>query len=94
VLIFYSLFALLMIGGSFIFCLYIFPRIFQFDNLPDRVIASIIEANPRFARPFIKRAISFESKGQVEKACDDLKLACDSGYCEDYIMKKTTGVCQ
>jgi len=30
-LIFYSLFGLLIIGGSFIFCLYILPRIYPFD---------------------------------------------------------------
>ncbi|NNK84895.1 MAG: hypothetical protein HKO91_05020 [Desulfobacterales bacterium] len=29
--IFFSLFALLIIGGSFIFCLYILPRIYPFD---------------------------------------------------------------
>jgi len=93
-LIFYSLFGLLMIGGSFIFCLYIYPRIFQFDNLHNEYIASIIEKNPRYARPFINRAISFGEKGQIEKACADLKLACASGYCENYNMKKREGVCQ
>ena len=94
VLIFYSLFALLMIGGSFIFCLYIYPRIFQFDNLNSDTIARIIAANHRFAPPFIKRANSFVLKGQIEKACSDLKLACDLGYCEDYNMKRKEGVCQ
>lgn len=92
-LIFYSLFTLLIIGGSFVFCLYIFPRIFQFDNLPDNVIANIIEENPRLAQPFINRAISFEQKDQFEKACSDLNLACDLGYCEEYNIRKRQGVC-
>ena len=94
VLMFYSLFALLMIGGAFIFSLYIYPRIFVFDGLDDHIIARGIGANPRYARSFIKRAISFGLKGQTEKACSDLKLACDSGYCEHYDMKKRAGVCQ
>jgi len=93
-LLFYSLFALLTIGGSFIFCLYIYPRIHQFDGLSNIAIATAIEVNPRLARPFINRAISYGEKGQIEKACADLKLACDSGYCEHYNMKKREGVCQ
>jgi hypothetical protein len=93
VVIFYSLFALLMIGGSFIFCLYIYPRIHQFDGLSNIAIATAIEVNPRLARPFINRAISHGEKGQIEKACSDLKLVCDLGYCENYIMKKKYGVC-
>jgi hypothetical protein len=92
--IYYSLFTLFIIGGSFVFCLYIYPRIFQFDGLSNIVIANAIEINPRLAQPFIKRAISYGEKGQIEKACSDLKLACDLGYCEDYYMKKREGVCQ
>ena len=83
-----------MIGGSFVFCLYIFPRIFQFDGLNKNTIASIIETNHRLAPPFIDRAISFSLKGQHEKAYADLKLACDLGYCENYIVKKEEGVCR
>ena len=93
-LIFYSLFTLVMIGGSFFISLYIFPRIASFDNLPKEVIAKVIKTHPRYARPFINRAISFGLKGQVERACSDLKLACDSGYCEDYKLKKREGVCR
>ena len=91
---FYSLFALFVIGGSFIFCLYIYPRIFWFDELPNVAIANYIKSNPRLARPFIKRALLYGEKGQIEKACSDLKLACDLGYCENYNMKKSRGVCQ
>ncbi|MGD9300077.1 MAG: hypothetical protein PVI13_00785 [Desulfobacterales bacterium] len=93
-IIFYSLFALVVIGGSFVLCLYIFPRIVQFDNLPKEVIARVIKTHPWYAQPFINRAISFGLKGQVARACSDLKLACDSGYCATYDMKKREGVCQ
>ncbi len=94
VLIFYSLFSIVIIGGSFIFCLYIYPRIFNFDFFPNLDIANFIKENPRWARPFINRAISLDEKGQVEKACSDLKLACDLGYCEYYNTKIKEGVCQ
>ena len=93
-LIFYSLFAFLVIGGSFFFCLYIYPRVFWFNDLSKIAIAGYIEANPRLAQPFINRAISFELKDQYEKACSDLKLACELGYCEEYKIRKSQGVCQ
>ncbi len=93
ILVFYSLFALLVIGGSFIFCLYIYPRIFWFNDLPNIAIAGYIERNPRLARPFINRAISFELNDQYEKACSDLKLACELGYCEEYDQRYREGVC-
>ena len=93
-LIFYSLFALLIIGGSFFFCFYIYPRTFQFDGLPNIAIANALKINPRLARPFINRAISYAEKGQIDKACSDLNLACDSGYCESYNMMIKKGVCQ
>ncbi len=94
VLIFFSFFALLIIGGSFIFCLYIYPRIFPWDGIDNIVIARGIETNSTYARFFINRAISFGEKGQVEKACADLQLACDSGYCEEYNIIKREGFCQ
>ena len=93
-MIFFSLFALLVIGGSFVFCLYFYPRTYPFSGLPDIAIANAIEVNPRLARPFINRAISHGEKGQIEKACSDLKLVCGLGYCEYYVMKKKDGVCQ
>ncbi len=93
-LIFYSLFAFLVIGGSFFFCLYIYPRVFWFNDLSKIAIAGYIEANPRLAQPFINRAISFELKDQYEKACSDLKLACELGYCEEYNIRQSQGVCQ
>ena len=94
VLIFYSLFALFIIGGSFVFCLYIYPRIYQFNGLPKIAIVNAIKINPRLAQPFINRAISFGERGQVEKACSDLKLACGLSYCDEYDMKKRKNVCQ
>ena len=87
VLIFFSLFALLMIGGSFVFCLYIYPRIYQYGLPGDKPIAKL-------AKPYIYRAISFADKGQYENACFELKRACDLGYCVYYNRKKIEGVCQ
>ena len=84
-LIFYSLFGLLMIGGSFLFCLYIFPRIFPYP---------VGKSIPKLAKPYIFRAISLADKGQYEKACIELERACDLGYCERYNLKKRDGVCQ
>ena len=85
VLIFYSLFALLFIGGSFVFCLYIYPRIYQYPGG---------KAIPKFARVHIFKAISFAHNRQYEKACIELKQACDSGYCEEYNLRKRQGYCQ
>jgi len=87
-MIFFFFFTLLVIGGSFVFCLYIYPKIILFDDFPKRAIANIIEANPRYALSFINQAISYGEKGQIEKACTDLKLACDLGYCEYNNLKR------
>ena len=87
VLIFYSLFALLIIGGSFVFCLYIYPRIYQYGSPGGKAI-------PKTARLHIYKAISFAHNRQYEKACFELKRACDSGYCGEYNIKKSEGVCQ
>jgi hypothetical protein len=87
VLIFYSLFALFIIGGSFLFCLYIYPRIYQYSFPGEKAI-------PKIARLHIYKAISFAHNRQYEKACFELKQACDSGYCEEYNIKKSNGVCQ
>ena len=93
VIIFYSIFSFLVIGGSFFFCLYIYPRIYRFDGLPKIAIAAAIEINPRLAQPFINRALSYIEKGQIEEACSDLKLACDLDFCDEYNIKKREGVC-
>ncbi len=93
VIIFYSVFAFLVIGGSFFFCLYIYPRIAPIDHLSERTIAEVIEANPRLAKPFINRAISHIEKGRIEKGCSYLELACDLGYCDEYNIKMREGVC-
>ena len=87
VLIFYSLFVLFMIGASFIFCLYIYPRIYQY-SLPGG------KAIPKLARPHIYKALSFADNRQYEKACFELKRACDIGYCDEYNIKKREGVCK
>ena len=85
-LIFYSLFALLIIGGSFVFCLYIYPRIYQYGYPGSKAI-------PKLAKPYIYKAILFADKRQYENACFELQRACDLGYCEYYNMKKRAGVC-
>jgi hypothetical protein len=87
VLIFYSLFTLLMIGGSFIFCLYIYPRIHYFGFPGGKAI-------PKFARPHIYQAILFADNRQYEEACLELERACELGYCEHHNKKKREGVCQ
>jgi hypothetical protein len=84
---FFSLFTILMIGGSLIFCLYIFPRIYQYGSPNGKAI-------PKLARPHIYKAILFADNRHYEKACFELKRACDLGYCEYYNLKKREGVCQ
>ena len=87
VVFFFSIFSILVIGGSFLFCLYIYPRIYQFDNPGGKTISKLV-------RPYIYRAISFADKGQFEKACLELKRACELGECEYYDTKVRGGVCQ
>ena len=93
-LITYSLFAVFFIGGSLIICLYIMPRIWQFDNVDPYGIVHAIETNPKLAQPFINRAVSSGLGGQIQKACSDLKLACDLGYCGEYTIQNREGFCQ
>ena len=87
VVLFFSLFSTLVIGGSFIFCLFIFPRIFPYGEYDRKTISKL-------ARPYIFKAISFTDKRQYEKACIELKRACELGECEYYDLKKRSGVCQ
>jgi hypothetical protein len=87
VLLFFSLFSMLVIGGSFIFCLYIFPRIFPYGEYDPAGISKI-------ARPHIFRAIFLAEKRQYEKACFELKQACELGECKYYNTKKRDGICQ
>ena len=87
VLIFFSLFSLLVIGGSFVFCLYIYPRIYHYGSPGGKAI-------PKLARLHIFKAISFAHNRKYEKACLELKRACDAGYCDTYELKKQEGVCQ
>ena len=86
-LIFYSLFGLLTIGGSFIFCLYIYPRIYQYGYPNGKAI-------PKLARPHLYQAVRFYENRQFEKACFEMKRACDLGYCDYFEMKKKEGYCQ
>ena len=87
VVLFFSLFCTLVIGGSFIFCLYIYPRIYQYGSPGDKAI-------PKLVRPYLHKAILFADKGQYEKACLELKRACELGECEYYDTKTRGGICQ
>ncbi len=88
-IIFYSLFAFSVIGGSLFFCLYIYPRIYPFSFPGGKDI-------PKPARPHIYKAISLAVRRQYEEACLELKRACDLeclDCCEYYNIKKSEGVC-
>ncbi len=87
VVFFFSIFSILVIGGSLVFCLYIYPRIYQYGFPGDKPI-------PKLARLHLYKAMSFADNRQYEKACFELKRACDSGYCEEYNKRKREGVCQ
>jgi hypothetical protein len=87
IVLFFSIFSILVIGGSLLFCLYIYPRIYQFNSPHHR-------AMPRWARVYIYKAISLADRGLYKQACIELERACDLGYCEDYDLKKREGVCQ
>ena len=53
------------------------------------------KAIPKLVRPYIIKAISFADRGQYEKACLELKRACELGECEYYdILKIRGGICQ
>ena len=86
-LAFYSIFALLTIGGSFIFCLYIYPKIYVYGPNGGKEI-------PKFARPHIFKAINYALNHKYEKACSELKQACDLGYCEEYHRRVNEGDCR
>ncbi len=95
VLVFFSFFTTLIIGGSFIFCIYIFPRIYPYnDYAPNLVLIRSFKENPRFASAYIERASSLGFMNFVENACIGLEQACESGTCEYYDEKRRQGVCQ
>ena len=87
VLVFYTLFTLLMVGGSFFFCLYIYPRIYQFSSPHHK-------AMPRWARVYVYNAISLADRRLYDQACIELARVCELGYCEDYDIQKRKGNCQ
>ena len=86
VVLFFSLFSTFVIGGSFVFCLYIFPLIYPFGGYHSKTIS-------RLARPHLFRAMSYAENHKYDKACGELKQACELGECEWYDMKKRDGVC-
>jgi len=94
VLTFYSIFATFIIGGSFIFCLYIYPRIYDLRSIPSLTLVRMVKENPKISKPYIERAISLGLRDWVEKACTGLEQACDAGNCEYYDEKRSQGVCQ
>ena len=86
VLIFFALFALLAIGGSLFISLYMVPRFFQYDYYDGIAVTEK-------ARPYVNRALAYIQKQEFEKACLELKKACDAGYCEYYNKQKADGFC-
>jgi hypothetical protein len=76
-IIFFSIFSILVIGGSLFFCLYIYPRVYPFPTADGKPV-------PRFVRPIYFKAISLADRGQYDKACIELKRACELGECEYY----------
>ena len=87
VVLFFSLFSTLVIGGSFVICLYIFPRIWPYGPYGSITISKL-------ARPYLYRAMLFADNRRYQKACFELKRACELGECEYYNIKKRDGVCQ
>ena len=63
-LIFYSLFALVMIGGSLVLCLYVIPRIYNLENTESYGLAKVMETSSQSDQPSIKPALSYEVKGK------------------------------
>jgi hypothetical protein len=87
VLLFFSLFATFVIGGTFIFSLYIFPMIFPFGYYD-------VQMKSRSAQPHLYRAMTYYENYKYEKACTEWKRACELGECEYYEIKKEDGICQ
>ena len=95
VLTFFSIFTTVIIGGSFIFCLYIYPIIYPYyESAQKAVIIRSFKENPRFASAYLERASSLGFMKFVENACTGLELACESGTCKPYDEKRRDGVCQ
>ncbi len=86
VLIFFVVFAFLVLGGSLFIGYYVMPRSFKYDYFGGM---SVTEK----ARPYVDRAISYAQKQEYEKACLELKKACEAGYCEYYNEGKKEGLC-
>jgi hypothetical protein len=87
IVLFFSIFSMLVIGGSLFFCLYIYPRIYPFERHGGIVV-------PMSVRPYIFKAISLADRGLYEKACIELMRACEAGECEWYDTMKSQGKCQ
>lgn len=86
VLVFFAFFALLAIGGSLFISYYIMPRYFQYDYFGGMTVTEK-------ARPYVNRAISYAQNQEMEKACLELKKACEIGYCEYYDLGQKEGIC-
>jgi hypothetical protein len=81
-------------GRLFFFLLLYLPENFCVCDAPPPAIVHTIKTNPLFASAVIDRGVSYGEDGQIVKACRYLQLACGSGYCEKYDVKKNEGVCQ
>jgi hypothetical protein len=87
IVLFFSLFSTFVIGGSFIFTLYILPMIFPFGEYG-------VQIKSRLARINLYRAMTHAGNKKYEKACNELERACELGECEWYDLKKEDGTCQ
>ena len=86
VLVFFAIFALVAIGGSLFISLYIMPRYYQYDYFDGMTVTEKV-------RPYVNRAISHAQNQEFEKACLELKKACEIGYCEYLELGREEGLC-
>jgi Flp pilus assembly protein TadD len=54
----------------------------------------MIELNPRDAEAYYNRGIAYMKSGNKEKACSDLKRACDLGDRSDATIAKRREFCE
>ena len=86
VLAFFAIFALLAIGGSLFISFYVMPRYYTYDSFDGMTVTEK-------ARPYVNRAMSYFQNQEFEKACLEVKKACEAGYCEYYNATKKEGLC-
>src|SRR4030043_2006571 len=53
-----------------------------------------IEINPEHIKAYNSRGDLYKNLGQIDKACDDWKQACELGDCDKYNLSKSEGDCK